>query len=75
MRWSDGGVNGCFLHAEGREDAGKSEIWFTIIIKTPNPGKGYIIMEIMSTNVTTSTRYRGEICFKTIYFGMIKVIS
>ena len=27
-------------------------------------------MEIMSTNVTTDTIYRGEICELTIYFGV-----
>ena len=38
----------------------KDRIWFTITEKYRQSGKGYIIMEIMSTYVTYDTRYRGE---------------
>ena len=41
----------------GQEKQGKR---FTIITKPHKNRKGYIIMEIMSTNVTINTRYRGE---------------
>ena len=46
------------------------KIQFTIITKPHKAGKGYIIMEIMSTNVTINTRCRGENWRKAIYFGV-----
>ncbi len=48
---------------------------FTIIMQRHKNRKGYIIMGIMSTNVTTGPRYRGENGQKTIYFGGGKMIS
>ena len=56
----------------GQEKQGKR---FTIITKPHKNRKGYIIMEIMSTNVTNTTRYRGEIHRNTTYFGGGSTIS
>ena len=58
------------LPARGREITERYEIWFTIIHNRHETSKGYIIMEIMSTNVTKTTIYRGEFDRNTIYFGV-----
>ena len=52
-------MGGC-LPARGSENVERHEKWFTIITYLHEKAKGYIIMEIMSTNVTNTTRYRGE---------------
>ena len=60
-----------FFLTKGRKNANGLPNQFTIICNRPQQTKGYIIMEIMSTNVTITTRYRGEFCCKTIYLGRI----
>ena len=50
--------NSCFLQAPVREESEKNAFWFTIIDKPHKNRNSYIIVEIMSTNVTTNTRYR-----------------
>ena len=42
---------------------------FTIIAKYHKNRKGYIIMEIMSTNVMIGTIYRGEKSEITTFYG------
>ena len=59
-----------FFLSEGREDPEKRRIWFTIITNCQDTGKGYIIMDIMLIRVTNNTRYRGEKCLETAYFGV-----
>lgn len=61
---------GRVLDSEWREKIKKMIFWFTIIAKYHKNRKGYIIMEIMSTDVIFSTRYRGEKGRITIYFGL-----
>ena len=51
----------CIFMAEGREKAKSLLNEFTIISNRQETRKGYIIMEIMSTNVTCTTTYRVEI--------------
>ena len=62
MRW--------FFPVGWREKNQKMIFWFTIIAKYHKNRKGYIIMEIMSTNVIISTRYRGEKGDLTTYYGV-----
>ena len=57
-----------FLTARWSEKNSKMHFWFTIIAKYHKNIKGYIIMEIMSTNVINTTRYRGKIHRITTYF-------
>ena len=54
----------------GVKKAVETGIQFTIIMKLHKTGKGYIIMEIMSTNVIFDTIYRGEMTKKPTYFGV-----
>ena len=63
------GEMGVNFYAEGRGNPLIYIFQFTIIMKPHKVCKGYIIMEIMSTNVTIDTIYRGEITKKPAYFG------
>ena len=60
VRWSKQPQIRLIFCVRGREVTEKTLIWFTIILKPHKSGDGYIIMEIMSTNVTIDTIYRGE---------------
>ena len=68
-RWSETPPIAVLFRTWGRGEEEKRGFWFTIITKPHKTGKGYIIMEIMSTNVTIDTIYRGEITKKPAYFG------
>ena len=56
--WSGGDENRLYSCCGGRGDVKKALVRFTITAKYQGSGKGYIIMEIMSTHVTNNTRYR-----------------
>ena len=59
----------------GVKKAVETRMQFTIIMKPHKTGKGYIIMEIMSTNVTDTTTYCGENAGYTTYYGGCFTIS
>ena len=49
-----------FCRVRGEKKALQTGKRFTIIMNPHKKRKGYIIMEIMSTNVTNTTTYCGE---------------